>query len=381
MDLADRVRSLAGFRSHVLAFEGIVNNSSTSLTMTYVGNKRNLPFILRATYAESVLRRNFGMRNIWQAAQFVRDHCRDIDVAVIDVPWPYDVTCSEQQYVIEVPSWLRQEVHLRADRQLLFADAHRSVRGEQMRKIRKNGLSRRISRDPSAIHEFYVDMYVPYIRRRFGDGAIIAPEGRVMKHARSGALLQILCGTEVVAGTVLQRRDNMVRSLWMGMRHADGSRPSGVTSAIYYHTISYAFDEHFRRVDFCGSRPLLSDGVYDTKRRWGAAVYDDFSLESLLIMPNNLNTGVQAFLRACPWIARQGDSLIGKVLLDDRTHSLDDLRRIGQRIGSEGLDAVHLYSNGYQRGEIGHDIGSTQCPVKVFDLQASADPLRTFCDG
>jgi hypothetical protein len=50
-------------------------------------------------------------------------------------------------------------------------------------------------------------------------------------------------------------------------------------------------------------------------------------------------------------------------------------------MGSEGLDAVHLYSNGYQRGEIGHDIGSTQCPVKVFDLQASADPLRTFCDG
>jgi hypothetical protein len=102
-----------------------------------------------------------------------------------------------------------------------------------MRKIRKNGLSRRISRDPGAIHDFYDDMYVPYIRRRFEDGAIIAPENRVMKHARSGALLQILCGTEVVAGTVLQRRDDRVRSLWMGMRHADGSQLSGVTSALY----------------------------------------------------------------------------------------------------------------------------------------------------
>lgn len=381
MDLADRVRSLAGFRSHVLAFEGVVNHSSTSLTMTYVGNKRNLPFILRATYAESVLRRNFGKRNIWQAARFVREHCRDIDVAVIDVPWPYDVPCSEQQYVIEVPSWLRQEVYLRTDRQLLFADAHRSVRGEQMRKIRKSGLTRRITRDPGAIHEFYVDMYAPYIRRRFGDGAIIATESRVMKHARSGALLQILRGTEVVAGTVLQRRDDLLRSLWMGMRHADGGQSSGVTSALYYHTINYAFDERIRRVDFCGSRPLLSDGVYATKRRWGASVYDDFSLESLLILPDNLNTGVQAFLRACPWIARQGDSLIGKVLLDDRTHSLDDLRRIGQRVGSKGLDAVHLYSRGYHRDEIGDDIGNTQCSVKVIDLMASADPLRTFCDG
>jgi hypothetical protein len=54
--------------------------------------------------------------------------------------------------------------------------------------------------------------------------------------------------------------------------------------------------------------------VFETKRRWGAAVYDDWSLESLLFRLERLTPGVETFLCNTPLLTRHDGKLIGKLM-------------------------------------------------------------------
>ncbi len=379
-DLPTKSKSLLGFRSRVLTYSGTVKKSAAALSMTYFGNECNLSFLLRSVFESHRPAVDLGRKYIWQASALLRDSYHKADVVVIDVPWPYDIDCDDSLNIMEVPSWVRQEVQLPEQPDQFFSGLHRSVRGEQMRKIRKHGLGYKVTQDPKAIREFYSTMYVPYIRRRFGETAALAPEKRLLSFARKGALLQVTHNREIIAGAVLIRSGDSLQSFCMGIRGTDKAIDSSATSALYFFRLSYAFQEGCRTIDFCGSRPLLTDGVFETKRRWGATVVDDFSLESLLIHPKNFGPGVQAFLRACPWIARQGDRLVGKVMLSGSATGTEAAQQDYGRLGCQGLDELQVFTPDGTTGIRGDSSRST-VPERIIDLRGVTDPLRAYCNG
>lgn len=379
-DLSDKARSFASFRSRTTAHSGLAADSELPLSLRYFGNGANLAFLLQVFFGGRCESRELGTAGVWRASGFARSNAETADVVAFDVPWPWGVSFGSNRKVIEIPAWVRQAVRLPANRDDFFSSLHRSVRGEQMRKIRKHGLTCRTTHDENEIRQFYTTMYVPHVRERFGAAATVVPESRVVKLAMRGTLLQVVREGRVIAASVLYSDQQTLQSLWSGFDHAEPRLLDGATSALFYYLLDYAYAHGYRTVDYCGSRPLLSDGVFETKRRWGGTVYDDWSLETLLLQVNRLGPGVQAVLARCPWIARQDGKLIGKGLVHDVPLGAERLKSHWLRLTCPGLDGLSIHALHGVQAEARAAAVEAGVPVTLFDLKDSRDPLEAYCN-
>jgi hypothetical protein len=132
-NLEDKSRSLVNIRTRASQHVGIVRGGGAPISMICVGNGSNLSFMLATVFGGRCESRELRSGNIWQASAFARNHREPADMIVFDLPWPWEMSFGQDQYVIEIPAWVRQAVVLPADRDVFLARLHRSVRGEQMR--------------------------------------------------------------------------------------------------------------------------------------------------------------------------------------------------------------------------------------------------------
>lgn len=377
-DISDKARSLARIRGTLSEHRGSVDGGP--LSMLYFGNGSNRPFLLQLFFGGHCESRDLGAFNVWRASSCSRHRAESADLVVFDMPWPWEVDFTDDVNVVEVPAWVRQSVKLPRDKDAFLRGLHRSVRGEQLRKIRKYGLSARLTRDVADIRRFYRTMLVPYVERRFGAAAVVVPEDHAVDCARRGALLQVVHENRVIAGSVLCETNGSLQSLWTGFDTAGVKAMDGATAALFYFLIEHAFAHGITTVDYCGSRPLLSDGVFETKRRWGAAIHDDWSLESLLLRINRLTPAVECLLGRSPWITRQDGKLIGKIFVRDALQTRDDLDRKALKLASHGLDGLHIYALRGTDPSLARAVDTSGIPVTLFDLRHDDDPLTTYCD-
>lgn len=379
--LPEKGRSLVSFRARAAEFSGMARESSNVVTLLYVGNGTNLAFCLNVAFDTYSVKANYGRCNIWNATSFAHQNAADADITIFDVPWPYEIDLDDDDYVLETPSWVRQELMLKGSWEEIVANFHKNVRGAQLRIIRKNKLSCQTTNEDDAVDSFYQNMYAPHIKRRFGQSAHVDSEADVRQAVRQGTLLQILRGTEVVAACVLHHCDQSLRMPFIGFSASDLRSIDGASAALYYFSIKYASDQSFKDVDFCGTRPLLNNGVFTTKRSWGAAVYDDWALESLLIRFKEYCPGIESFLVNNSLIVRHEGQLVGKTVISDAQLSPELTRKIIHRCAGEGLDGLYIYSLRGVQDDAYAVADSNPTPVRLFDLQKSDDPLAVYCDS
>jgi len=378
-DLWDMIQSLAAFRSRVVRLSGPEHHSQQDLTVVYVGNGKNLAFVSRSIFGDQAVETEIGKCNIWGAAAQADIHASNADMIVVDVPWPYDITMPCDERVIEIPAWVRQETQLMDTWTGVIKGLRKSVRDSQLRKIRKFDLTQTTTQDPIEVDRFYDTMYEPHLRRRFGVDATFASRQLVQKCVSAGTLLKILRDGEVIGACVLLDLGETLQLLFVGFSAKDLREIDGASAGIYYYSLEYAFQNGYKNVDFCGSRPFLNDGVLAVKRRWGAGVFHDWSLEHLLIQLNELSPGVESFLSNHPVITCQGDRLIGKVLISDRVLTADVANKLSHRFVSAGIDGLNIYSLRGIQSDAYDVVKSGSVPVQLIDLCDSGDPLRSYC--
>lgn len=347
--------------------------------MTYIGNGTNLPFALRTVFDEYGVAEEWGTCNIWRAGAMVARRAADADMTIVDVPWPWDVDLQDDSQVIEVPAWVRQEISLADSWDGVIASLGKNVRDGQLRKIRKFGLTSVTTKEAAEADTFYDTMYVPHTRRRFGLAADIVSRDDVQACVTHGALLKILRGEEVIAACALNDTGEKLELCFIGFSEADLRKIDGASAAIYYFTLQYAFENGYRKVDYYGSRPVLNDGVFATKRRWGAAVYDDWSLEHLLFRLNSFSTGVRSFLRTNPLLTCHGDQLIARVLTDQVPLTAEEVKKTIRQFVSPGLGGLNVYATSGIERDAQDEAQNCSLPVRLFDLQDCDDPLKRYC--
>jgi hypothetical protein len=91
------------------------------------------------------------------------------------------------------------------------------------------------------------------------------------------------------------------------------------------------------------TRPLLSDGVYRYKRKWGARVkYGRYSSTQWLIDFNYRVGAVQRWLESSPFLTLEGDRFHANVFAFDRGAGSALAR--AEEIASPGIDTVRIHS-------------------------------------
>jgi len=369
------------FRTHAanaLLVSGLEKQSGTPLRTLYFGSGNHMPYVLGLLYDEYRVDEESGPLRAWQARRWLARHGDAADLLAADLPWPYHRPLGDRDF-ISCPAWVDQKLVLPDTWDAVFERLRSSARGEDLRKIRRHGLKHRIVHGEQAIRRFYIDMYVPHVTKRFGDSAYVEPEWKIQHCAEKGALMEILRDGEVVAGQVLFADRDSLQFLWAGTRGGElGAHSKGVFPALFYFGILYAFERGYRSVDYCGSRPLLSDGIFQLKRRWGGAVYDGWSRDTLFFRPTCLNPATLGFLEAHPLIARSGRDLVGKIFLGHSVVEADLIARAGQLYATGGLRTIRLYSLQAPGPEA--RAAARETPgIELVDLSAEPAPEATYC--
>jgi hypothetical protein len=357
---------------------GSERHSGEPLRTLYFGSGNHMPYVLGLLYDDYRVDEQYGPLDAWQARRWLVGHGGAADLVVADLPWPYHHLLSQRGFLAS-PAWVDQKLVLPEQWGAVFECLRNSARGEDLRKIRRHGLTYRIVRDEQAIRRFYSDMYVPHVTKRFGDSAYVEPEWKIQYCAETGALMEILKEGEIVAGQVLFADRDSLQFLWAGTSGGElGAHSKGVFPALFYYGILYAFERGYRSVDYCGSRPFLSDGILQLKRRWGGAVHDGWSRDTLFFRPTRLSPATRGFLTRCPLIARSGRDLVGKVFHGDTAITAAEVQRAGQLYATGGLRAVRLYSL-QAPGPDAWAAARTTPGIELVDLSTEPAPEAKYC--
>jgi len=360
-----------------LVFSGSERHTGAPLRLLYVGSGNHLAWVRDLAFRECRIESNEDGLPAWKARELIEKRGRDVDLVVADLPWPWHRLLRGRGF-LEVPAWVNQRFALPERWADVFPRLRRSARGEDMRSIRKHRLGYRLVRDEEAIRRFYETMYVPHLTRRFGEAAYIEPEWKIRYCVEGGTLMEIRRDDTLVAAQVLWGSRGAMHFLWAGAAGEEyGPQSRGMFPALYYYGILYAFENGFAEADYCGSRPVLSDGIFQIKRRWGASVYDGWSRDTLFIRPRHLAGAGSEVLGRNPFIVRGPDGLEGRVLCAGAPACAADVDRARQLFASDGIREIRIQSLAAPEAAA-FEAASAEPGIRIVDLSREADPAAAY---
>ena len=369
--------SACASEARALRVSGSERHSGAPLSSVYFGSGNHLAYLLGVVYGDYRVEEERQALRAWQVRRWLRELGQQADLVLADLPWPYDHLLAGRGF-LELPAWIDQTLPLPEHWQDVLSQLRSSARGEDLRKIRKQGLSCRLVRDEAATHRFYREMYVPHVTARFGEAAFVEPEWKVQYCAAQGFLREILRAGEVVAGQVLYGEGDALQFLWAGtVGGVHGEHSRGAFPALFYFGILHAFESGYRAADYCGSRPLLADGIFQLKRRWGGHVHDGWSRDTLFLSPTNLGPGVQGFLAGNPVITRGRDGLVGKVFLGANAAGPEDVAKAEQFYATGGLAAIRVCSL-LPATAAALDAARARRGIELVDLRGEREPVVAY---
>jgi hypothetical protein len=173
----------------------------------------------------------------------------------------------------------------------------------------------RVSNDIKDFDLFYARMHVPHVQKRFQDLADLDSYEYMRDFFVKGFLLLIEEGSKAVAGVLCNVENNTLFFRRTGVLDGnDEYVKRGASSAQYYFTLKYALENDIPKVDLMRTRPFFDDGVYITKRKWGAEVYaDNETRSSVFFFIPRVSGKVVKFFENNPMIIHRKNKLYGLV--------------------------------------------------------------------
>jgi len=222
---------------------------------------------------------------------------------------------------------------------------HDSKRKFSNRLERKSGMKCRISHDKEDFALFYRRMFLPLIEVQYAGQADIDLFEEMYEYFVKGFLLFVESGGDATAGALcVAENDTLIFRRSGVLDGREDLRKQGMQSALYYFIIRYALEHGIKRVDTMKSRPLLNDGVFVTKRRWGAGVLKDVEADTeVYYFIPQYSSKIAAFFAQNPMIVNKNGGLSALVGLGASQEPSGQLmRELTRSYYSSGLDKLLL---------------------------------------
>lgn len=368
------------YKGDAVVVEGTERVTGHPLRAFYFGHYDNYAFILGRMCSDfQVVDKHPGINSI-HVRKWLEKYSQSVSLLCVDVELLYCHLLRSGVF-LRIPQWVRQKYRVPDTWEGVLRSFRKNTRRTDLRKVRQLGLTFRMSRSEDDYRDFYHRMYVPYIRKRFQAEALVEPEWKVLRQCRKGELMHIVRDDRVVAAVLFHRLGGRLAYVWVGVPDdADDDLYKGAFSAMYYFTILYGYEHGCTEVDFLGSRPLLNDGLFRYKRKWGTYVEDSpVPRGDILLRPLRFSEAVRSYLQANPFIVRSGTDLAGKILLNGDTTTPEQLEDLCTQFYTEGLKSLKLVSTSRLSHDAVNWAATSGAPVQLFDLEGSGDPAAAFC--
>ncbi len=280
MNTATRIRStfypaMSAFVSHATLVEGNLRDTGETFRCLFVENENLMGYMVSRMYRKPpvVLKK-------WRAwipglKKTVDSFSPSVDMAVAVLPRRYE-SILEGIASFKSQAFVCSSIDTTGNWSDVKGRFQHNKRQFSNRMDRQATFSCRISKDLKDLDLFYNDMYVPHLRNKFQSLAYIDSYEEIKNMFLQGFLLLIEEGDQSVAGVLCDIRHNTLICRRTGILHGNETYiRKGASSAQYYYSLRFALEQGLSTVDLLRSRPFLNDGVYNTKRRWGARISPD----------------------------------------------------------------------------------------------------------
>lgn len=331
----------ARYRDNVWILRGQERTSQEPLTIFFAGHLESKNYIAHLILGENWTEsKKMRIRRKQVQRRARADNARhDLAIVQMDTIPP---ALARQPDVFFVPCWVGSARDLHAAAELL---RHSEKVKSDIRRIRKNHLGYRVTRDPREFERFYHTMYLPYIKRVYGDHAFLMTyEDMQAAIAQCELFLITQDGQDVAGGILVYEETECARSWSVGVKDGDiGWVKAGALSALQHFQTQYLLDKGVIRLHCGASRPFLNDGALRFKKKWGAGIVDRTE-KWFAILPLRGGAGVTAFLVNNPFIyERDGKLQSAFFLTADTQPSEADIVRLFHDLYMPGLDGVTLF--------------------------------------
>jgi hypothetical protein len=367
------------YKADAVFIEGRERVTGLPVSSFYFGHHDNFEFVFGRLYEEFEIKESHAGLSSLQARYWLNRYRGRVSLQCIDVELLFGRLLDFRSY-LQVPQWIRQKYSVPDSWERVLASFRKNTRKTDLRKVRKYGFTYRTTSSEDDFRAFYHDMYVPYLRKRFGGEVIIEPEWKVLRQCRKGEIMHIVREGRVVAAVLLHMLEGRLAYVWVGVpTEVDDEIFKGAFSAMYYFTILHAYVHGCHEVDFLGSRPLLNDGLFRYKRKWGTCVQDSpVPRGDILLRPLRLDAPLREFLGRNRFVVRDGRGLVGKILLDGSPPDEEKVSRVWRENETPGLGGLKIFSlNGFETGA--RTWAKSQSRIELVDLGGTRDPASAFC--
>lgn len=324
---------------HFRLVEGNLRDTLESFRCLFVENNTLSKYIIPRMYGQSPPL-ELKTSRVWVPLlkTILKRYSNDIDMCIAVLPVGYDpetkgfVTFKSD---ILIRSFLDTSVGPNRIKKQLKDNKRRFFN-----KMDKNpAFSCRVSNDVKDFNLFYTQMHIPHVQKRFQDLADIDSYHSMKTYFQRGFLLVIEEADKAIAGVLCNIENDTLFFRRTGVLDGnDEYIKRGASSAQYYFTLKYALEHGIPKVDFMRSRPFFDDGVYLTKREWGAEVYlDNEATTSVFFFIPRISDAVVKFFENNPLIIHREKKLYGLIGWNGDDLSAEDEKTIYKKYYTPGL--------------------------------------------
>lgn len=333
-------RIFSRYISRSTLIEGQIKNSDKSFKLLYIGNSNYINYIVKSTFSgrSRVLKRSFFW--IPTLDSFFKETSVEYDICMAVIPKRYDERF-KGVFNYKTNECIRQSIDLTGTIEEIKQRFHRNQRQISNNIISKSRLTYRISKDLRDFEHFYNHMFLPLIKNRYGENAIIESYEEMKLYFLEGFLLLVFSDNQAVTGMLCIIKDNTLIMRRSGVLNADDTYiKNNAQNALYLFTILHAKEIGLEIVDTMLSNSIMEDGVYRTKRGWGAAVSPDIeSKEGVYFLIPKYSATVAEFFEINPFIVHTRDGLSGLIGFNGNSGVFDEKSdEIKKKYYAPGID-------------------------------------------
>jgi len=341
-------RLLERFRWDVWIVTGEERSSGELITMFFSGQIENCNYITRLIFRESSIETRHKKMWSWNAFGVLDRAAVPYALIFIQVE-QLTRSLAVRHRCFVIPSWIAGELDVA--RALESRRGNESVKTD-LRNIKRNRFTYKVTRDHGEMERFYSTMYLPYVRQNHGSRAFVATLEELRREATKGAeLLLVEQDGKTVAGVYLGIHDSeRIDALELGVSGGDhGLVKMGALAAIYYYALVHAAEGRYARLFLGGARPFLNDGPLQYKKKWGLRITGRLrTLPDLLVFQPRLGSAaVKSFLKNNPFVYEELDMFRAAVFLDtDKQPPLPEetIQQLRKAYCLPGLGGLSVFS-------------------------------------
>jgi hypothetical protein len=342
--LRHRIRRL---RVNAWLLEGRERTSGQPLSILFMGARDSRNYISSVYFGETWTEKGHSRVLKSRRLQHALDANGVHDLAVVQIDEPGPITAAGAT-LFQVPCWVRGEKDIHGS--LEYARRSKHIKSD-IRRIRKNRLGYRVTSEPGEFDCFYHNMYLPYVRKVFGDHVFLM-QYEAMKAAIPHCELFLVTqdGQDIAGGILVYDGSDKVRGWSLGVKDGDDCWVrAGALAAFEQLQTEYLLEKGFSRLHRGGSRPFLNDGALCFKKNRGMKITDRTG-QQFIIAPLSDCPAVRTVLQENPFIYEDEGLLKGAIFVSGEV-STEDAARLYHDWYIAGLEGLSLFSLGETRDQ------------------------------